>query len=789
MPTKYMWETKYNKIRLLGEGGNGNVFEVSAKCETGNADEHFALKYLHTDASSEKKKRFLKEIQAVSDGLKDIDGIIPIFDYSIDEYWYVMPLATGLTEHIYSNGLKFDDIITIGIKLAKIMDAFHSKGFSHRDIKPDNILWYNNEPCFCDFGLVKEDGNTANLTKNEKNLGAKFTMAPEMKRNPSTADGKKADVYSFAKTIWMLLTGNELGFEGTYNFEDSEHSLRRLIKKELLSPEEVFDDNRKRNKEKEEKIARKQLHLVELENLLKEATANDPESRPDSAAFIKSLEEYIMIKNDSERSQKSDWEFLSKYLFNGITPKSTVWVERTQIERILNILGSVPSFNHTFLPSRGGVDFEDACIPTEQDCLELHFDYETSIVKPKALYFESFGADYSWNYFLLETGELEPIFPDVIEQHTELVDEYLCEDIPGNYVSDSSFSYGVYDYDTGEKLPPTARRVVRYLRGNFLFALKLGDYNKIASAYDARHSNIEPFQFRMYCDCLLLFIHEIGDRKRDNFLYSDIPDKIFDECFPEANKSKVVNNRKQGEKPSPYIFIKENITRWNYKDVVNKYDAAPHGNIGFCFEISETSGISFSELDKDCHFIAKDGSVFDISFWDVHKNNIDSDKTFWLYRRENAFAFKHSIMEMIRSECNKNGYDDKILDSLVTIHIMRQGKPSHIFTIDEIEKEIRNADDRSDTCLVIDEDGYAHVYTVDCRPLTYPVSYSIWCAGNGYVGKYANLDEPYLRSIYRDCLVAWLLYLECGRHSKADNETHSRQDAEEVLLKKIKEYY
>ena len=67
MPTKYMWETKYNKIRLLGEGGNGNVFEVSAKCETGNADEHFALKYLHTDASSEKKKRFLKEIQAVSD--------------------------------------------------------------------------------------------------------------------------------------------------------------------------------------------------------------------------------------------------------------------------------------------------------------------------------------------------------------------------------------------------------------------------------------------------------------------------------------------------------------------------------------------------------------------------------------------------------------------------------------------------------------------------------------------------------------------------------------------------
>lgn len=135
MSTKYAWERKYKKIRLLDKGGNGSVFEVSVKYETEDKHKHLALKQLNTDASKKKKKRFLKEIQAVSKGLKDVNGIIPILDYSTNEYWYVMPLATGLTEHINSNGLKFDDIITIAIKLAKTMDIFHSKGFSHRDMK------------------------------------------------------------------------------------------------------------------------------------------------------------------------------------------------------------------------------------------------------------------------------------------------------------------------------------------------------------------------------------------------------------------------------------------------------------------------------------------------------------------------------------------------------------------------------------------------------------------------------------------------------------------------------
>ena len=68
--------------------------------------------------------------------------------------------------------------------------------------------------------------NLNNFTRNDKGLGAIFTIAPEMKRNPKGADGSKADVYSLAKTLWMILSGDEKGFDGQYSSIDQTHGLR-----------------------------------------------------------------------------------------------------------------------------------------------------------------------------------------------------------------------------------------------------------------------------------------------------------------------------------------------------------------------------------------------------------------------------------------------------------------------------------------------------------------------------------------------------------------------------------
>lgn len=45
-------------------------------------------------------------------------------------------------------------------------------------------------------------------------------MAPEMRESPDTADGELADVYSIAKTLWVLLAGCNLPFPGQHRADD-----------------------------------------------------------------------------------------------------------------------------------------------------------------------------------------------------------------------------------------------------------------------------------------------------------------------------------------------------------------------------------------------------------------------------------------------------------------------------------------------------------------------------------------------------------------------------------------
>lgn len=191
----------------------------------------------------EREHRFTAEIRVVEQLAGSIDGIIPILESAPEEYWYTMPVAKTILKHIGETQAAAKDIVSGVIQLAETLSQLHARGISHRDIKPANILFYQNRYCLSDFGLVSLPDDPDHFTRSDKGLGAIFTIAPEMKRDPKHADGKKADVFSLAKTLWMLLTGDDKGFDGVYNSFDKSHSLRYIDK---LSSE----------------------HLVELENLL-----------------------------------------------------------------------------------------------------------------------------------------------------------------------------------------------------------------------------------------------------------------------------------------------------------------------------------------------------------------------------------------------------------------------------------------------------------------------------------------------------------------------------------------
>jgi serine/threonine protein kinase len=182
--------------KYLGGGGNGEVW----KCEN-ELGISKAIKLLKK-VKPKSYLRFIDETNVIEQN-SDIPGLIPIEEKSLPKVlnsevpFFIMPLAESSESKIFNRTLveKIDAVIEI----AKTLAILHSRKIYHRDIKPANILFYNSSFCLADFGLVDYPNKKEISLKNEE-IGAKWTMAPEMKRESSSADLAKSDIYSLAKT-------------------------------------------------------------------------------------------------------------------------------------------------------------------------------------------------------------------------------------------------------------------------------------------------------------------------------------------------------------------------------------------------------------------------------------------------------------------------------------------------------------------------------------------------------------------------------------------------------------
>ena len=94
------------------------------------------------------------------------------------------------------------------------------------------------------------------------------------------------------------------------------------------------------------------------------------------------------------------------------------------------------------------------------------------------------------------------------------------------------------------------------------------------------------------------------------------------------------------------------------------------------------------------------------------------------------------------------------------------GTPTHLFSKNEIELLMRQADDRHGNMLVIDEDGYAHVTSDRDSWTFFPVRHEEWNAGNIYVGKYSSLSS--LNQDYLSSLEGFLDWLQHGKATRRD---------------------
>ena len=300
---------EYRIVRLLGEGGMGQVYE-GVQPLTGA---RVAIKRMNPDLSDNDavRQRFIEEARVMT--LVNHQSIIPIHQFFVDSgrFFLVMKFVEGenLEDVILRSAREvlpfpIDRAVEIGVQMASALSHLHIlearqeildekgqsvtrtiRGVIHRDVKPANILLETGGGVYLtDFGIAKAVGRER-MTRIGGVVGTYEYMSPEQIQGETV--GAASDQYSLAVTIYNLLVGRvPFPQETDGGFDAMEGHMRRDV-----PPPSQF---------------RQDIPQGVQDALLK-ALAKDPEDRYEScSAFGDALRSGVGTAPDAVQTVSSD---------------------------------------------------------------------------------------------------------------------------------------------------------------------------------------------------------------------------------------------------------------------------------------------------------------------------------------------------------------------------------------------------------------------------------------------------------------------------------------------------
>jgi serine/threonine kinase PknH len=196
----------YRLRRLLGRGGMGEVYEA----EDTTKERVVALKLMNRELSSNMSFRERMQREAHTAGRLHEPHIVPIHDYGeIDGQLFIdMRFVQGADVKatlLRTGPLPAARAVALITQIASALDAAHSAGVIHRDVKPENVLVTDEDFAYLvDFGIAAAFTDQK-LTATGTAVGSWNYMAPERFGNDETT--YRADIYALACLLYECLTG------------------------------------------------------------------------------------------------------------------------------------------------------------------------------------------------------------------------------------------------------------------------------------------------------------------------------------------------------------------------------------------------------------------------------------------------------------------------------------------------------------------------------------------------------------------------------------------------------